>query len=188
MFLVPAAFTVHAARSVEAAEAVAHYTATTVNINPGNRAASDTLKIDLLRWSTDTERDQLLDAFKDEKTFFEALKRQPSVGYIWTSASVGFSVRYAYRVPASGDAERIILITDRHLESGGPQAWTTAVKFSAPEYPYTLIELRMGQTGGEGKMSIAGTVGADAAARTLALENYAGAPQMLKTVKKATTP
>ena len=163
------------------------FSATTsgINIGTGEAGKSDTLRVDLRRWSTDAERDQLLSAFtKSEKDFVDALAKQPGAGYLWTSGSVGFTVRYAYRLPLAGGGDRIILATDRRLNSGGPGPWTAAPASGAHDYPFTVIELRIATGVGEGRMSLAGTVGADAEAKTVALDGYASAPVLLKNVKR----
>jgi hypothetical protein len=184
-----AAFGLVAVRAQTAAEnkLVARFSATTagIDIGTGEAGKSDALKVDLLRWSTDAERDQLLSAFmKSEKDFADALAKQPSAGYVWTSGSVGFTVRYAYRLPLAGGGDRIILATDRRLNSGGPGPWTAAPASGAHDYPFTLIELRIAKGGGEGRMSLAGAVGVDAEAKAVALDGYASAPALLKNVKR----
>ena len=178
-----------AARAETAADntLAARFSATTVGVDIGTGEAgkSDTLKADLLRWSTDAERDQLLSAFtKGEKDFVDALAKQPSAGYLWTSGSVGFTLRYAYRLPLAGGGDRVILVTDRRLNSGGPGIWAAAGAAGGHDYPFTLIELRIARGMGEGRMSLAGTVGADAEARTVTLDAYATAPVLLKNVKR----
>jgi len=182
MLLIPAALVaVLAGTTAQAADPVAHYTATTININPGNGSKSDGIKIDLLRWSTDAERDQLVAAFKDEKQFLDVLQKQPTVGYIWTSGSVGFSLRYAYRTMLAGGMERIILATDRRIDSGGSQPWKATLKPNAKEYPFTVVELHVTKAGvGEGKMSVSAMVTTDNEAKTIALEGYAAAPLALR--------
>jgi len=172
-----------AATFADAADPVARFSATTVNINPGNGAKSDDLKIDVLRWSTDAERDQLVPAFADEKQFLELLQKQPSVGYIWTSGSVGFAVRYAYRSMLPDGGERVVLVTDRRLDSGGPHSWEALPQGGGKEAPYTVIELRTSKVGGEGKMSLSTPAAIDTDAKTIALANYAAAPVVLKGVK-----
>jgi hypothetical protein len=160
-------------------------TTTGINIGTGEAGKSDTLRIDVLRWSTDAERDQLQSAFtKGEKDFVDALAKQPSAGYVWTGGSVGFTLRYACRLQLADGGDRIILVTDRRLNSGGPSPWTATPASSAHDFPYTLIELRMTKGVGEGRMSLAGNVGVDAEAKTVALDGYSSAPVLLKNVKR----
>jgi hypothetical protein len=172
------------ATAAEPAAPITRFSATTVAVNPGNGEKGDTLRVDVLRWSTDAERDQLVTALmKDEKQFGEALQKQPSLGYIWTRASVGFSIRYASRTPLPAGGERVVLVTDKPLHSGGVDMWKSTIQPRSEAYPFTLIELHTTRAGGEGKISIAGNVGIDPASKTLGLENYATAPVLLRGVK-----
>src|SRR5437870_12813642 len=92
---------------------VENFTATAVNVT----GAPDPLKIDLLRWSTDAEREQVFTALsgKGENEFMSVLAKQPTLGYIWTSESAGYSVRYAYKTSLSDGGERVIIATDKKL-------------------------------------------------------------------------
>ena len=160
---------------------IEHITATSANVT----GAPDPVKIDLLRWSTDTERDQFLAAFaKGEKDLAAALDKAPTLGYVWTSESAGYSVRYAHRVQAP-DGERLIFATDRLLGSWNPQLWKPVGNAAASDYPFTLIELRFNRRGdGEGKTSLTGKIIVDAQAKTLALENYSAATVSIKGAKR----
>ena len=114
-----------------------------------------------------------------------SLNKAASVGMLWTSETVGYSIRYAYRVPQPDGSERIILATDRRLG-----AWNNAWKTPAGsptdiDYPFSVIELRLTATGtGEGKVSLTTPINVDSLAKSIALENYGGAPIMLKAVKR----
>src|SRR2546428_11156333 len=95
------------------------FTATAVNVT----GAPDPLKIDLLRWSSAAEREQVFNALseKGEKEFLSVLSKQPTLGYIWTSESAGYSVRYAYETTTPDGGERVIVATDKPLGSWNPQ-------------------------------------------------------------------
>src|SRR5262249_51332938 len=102
--------------------------ATTDNVS----GAPDPVRVDLLRWSTDAERDQLLSAWTSpgaavtapaagerggargrggrggapvdappatpEGSLAAALGKVPTVGYVWSSETAGYSVHYAARL------------------------------------------------------------------------------------------
>jgi hypothetical protein len=164
---------------------VERFTGTTVNLNPG---AGENLKIDVFRWSTDAERDALLGVLKEkgDSGVGATLEKAPTAGYIWDSGSLGYSLRYAQKLTLPDGGERIILVTDRPIGSWGREAWKATGQGAAPGYPFTLIELRLSKQGrGEGKMSLAARVAADADARTVTLENYAAAPVLINNVKRA---
>jgi len=163
---------------------VARYTATTANTSsPG-----DPVRFDLLRWSTDAERNQLFAAVgaTGESTLAGLLQRAPTIGYIWTTESAGYPLRYAYRAAMPDGGERIIMAIDRQLGSYEPQRWKLTGGAKLMDYPFTIIELHFSKAGlGEGKASLATKVDADKDAKTIALENYGGAPVLFMGVKKS---
>ena len=113
-----------------------------------------------------------------------SLNRAASVGVLWTSETVGYSIRYAYRVATPDGSERIILATDRRLGAWN-NAWKTPSGSTDIDYPFSLIELRLTGTGtGEGKVSLTTPINVDSTAKSIALENYGSAPIMLKAVKR----
>ncbi|MBI4265032.1 MAG: hypothetical protein HY657_11720 [Acidobacteria bacterium] len=156
---------------------------TVVNVR---QEAGRTLTVDLIRWSTDEERDKLTAAVDGtgDTTLLDALKAMPTVGYIWTGESVGYQVRYAHRLSLADGGERVILATDRRLGSYQITPWQPDGAAPDVDYPFTLIEMRLQRNGvGEGKMSLTTKVAADAEAKTIALESYAAAPVLLKDVR-----
>ena len=162
---------------------VENFTATSVNVT----GAPDPLKIDLLRWSTDAEREQVFNALSDkgEKEFMDVLSKQPTLGYIWTSESAGYSVRYAFQTSMPDGSERVIIATDKRLGSWNPQIWKPAGSATVNSYDFTVIELRLNRKRGigEGKSSLFAKVGPDKTSKTVTLENYAAAAVVLKDVK-----
>jgi len=136
---------------------------------------------------TDAEREQVFQALseKGEKEFLSVLSKQPTLGYIWTSESAGYSVRYAYQTTTPDGGERVIVATDKPLGSWNPQIWKAAGTATASPYEFTVIELRFNRRRGtgEGKSSLFAKVTADKATKTIALENYAAAKVVLKDVK-----
>jgi hypothetical protein len=158
--------------------------ATTANTSSSGEA----VRFDVLRWSTDAERDQVFTAIGadgDSAALLGLLQKAPTVGYIWTSESAGYPVRYAYRVPTADGGERVILAIDRQLGMYEPQRWKLASTATRTDYPFTVIELHLSKAGtGEGKTSLTAKVVADKDAKSIALENYAAAPVVFQGVKK----
>ncbi len=158
-----------------------HFTGTAVNVT----GAGDPIQVDLLRWSTDAEREQIVAAAeKGDKELLAALERGQTLGYIWTSESAGYSVRFAHRMPSPDGSERIILATDHPLGNWNPQIWRATGTAKGNNYPFAVLELRLTRKGGEGKSSLFAKVIIDKEARTLALENYSAATLVLKDVKR----
>ena len=105
-------------------------------------------------------------------------------GYLWTSESTGYSVRYAFRLPQPDGGERIILATERRLGAWN-DLWKPAGTASPSNYEFSIIELRLNPKGeGEGKASLTGKVILDGEAKTLALDGYSALPIVFKGVKK----
>ncbi len=113
-----------------------------------------------------------------------AIGKAPTVGYLWTNEVVGYSIKYAYRIPMPDGGERIILATDRRL-GAGTVGWKPLGTAAPTDYEFTLIELRMDSKGlGEGKTSLTSKVTFESQAKTLALENYAATPAIFQSVKR----
>jgi hypothetical protein len=108
----------------------------------------------------------------------------PTVGYLWSSEVAGYSLRYAAKLSAQDGGERILLITDRRLGANN-DLWKPAAGSPATNYDFSVIELRLPAKGiGEGKTSLTGKLAVDGAAKVFALDNYAAAPVIFKTVTK----
>jgi hypothetical protein len=111
-----------------------------------------------------------------------AIKAAPTLGYIWTDGVTGYSIKYAWRSPATEDRERIVLVTDRRLDSHATD-WMPASS-AAADADFTVIEMRIDRQGiGEGKTSLTTGVAIDTEKKTLALEGYAAAPAWLKVTR-----
>jgi hypothetical protein len=178
MIAVPA---VHA----QVAGAIERFQGTTANIS----GAGQPVRIDILRWSTDAQGGQLVTALaKSENDFKTALAALPTQGYVWTSESAGYVVKYAFRAANPDGSERIVIATDRRLGSWDPSVWKPAANGAATNYEFTVLELRIdARKVGEGKASVSTRIAADAAAKIVALENYAAAPVVLRDVKRTTS-
>jgi len=136
--------------------------------------AGETITIDLIRWSTDAERDKVVGA-KDEKERLAALQASPNLGYIWRSGSgFGAFVRYAVKFKDAG-VERTVLITDADLS-----AWKGA---AAATPSYTLLEMAPVAGLTVGKLSVGGKITVDTANKTLKLDGFAAAPVAIRAVR-----
>jgi hypothetical protein len=159
---------------------IERYTAMTANVN----GAGEPVTIELLKWSTDADRDRLASvlAWYGEK---EVAGAMPTVGYLWTSGPAGYSIRYAYKIPATDGGQRIILMTDRKLGAWNPEAWKPTAVATADPSSFSVIELRLNRAGqGEGKTSLTTKVTYDQVTKSIGLENYAAQPVVLKGVAK----
>jgi len=149
--------------------------------------AGRTLSVDVIRWSTDAERDKVTAAAaKGDTALLDVLKGMPTQGYVWTGESVGYQVRYAWKGTLPNGAERIVFATDKPLGSYELTAWRAAPPAPETTYGFTVLEIRIPKGGaGEAKTSLAAKIGTDAAAKTLALEDYAAAPVIVKNMRRS---
>lgn len=112
------------------------------------------------------------------------LQKANTVGFLWTSESAGYSIKYAYRVTGEG-GERIIFATDRRLGVWSDQWWKPTGTAAPTNLPVTVFELRFPATGdGEGRTTLTAKIVEDKAAESIAVENYSAQPIVFKTVKK----
>ena len=122
-----------------------------------------------------------------ERALAAALQTAKTVGYLWSSESAGYSLRYAYRLQQPDGSERIIFATDRRLGAWN-DLWKPTGGATATPYEFTVIELRLNAKGiGEGKTSLTGKITIDATAKTIALDGYAALPVVFKDVKRVST-
>jgi hypothetical protein len=122
-----------------------------------------------------------------------AVRTAPTLGYIWGEGVTGYSIKYAWRSPATVgrrvgrgfspvELHRVVLVTDRRLGVHAPD-WALPTS-PGPLPDFTVIELRLDAAGaGEGKISLSSGVVVDAAASTLALDRFAAAPTLLEVSK-----
>ena len=168
------------AAQVASNSAPERFTANAVNISNVGRTGSTPLDFVIERWSTDSERDRLMEIFKSKGPdgLLDALRDLPRVGYLRTPDSIGYDLRYARQMPGEDGGRRIVLITDRPIGF-----WEARNRPRTIDYPFTLVEMRIDGDGrGEGKLSIATkiTLNGD----VLVLEDYANQPVMLNDIRR----
>jgi len=116
--------------------------------------------------------------------FAAALRRAPTVGYLWTNDITGYSIKYAWHAPLGDGTERVILASDRRL-GAYENAWKSTA--SETDYVFTLIELRVGPKGViEGKTSLTNKIAVDKESNVVALDNYSAAAASLAPPRSST--
>jgi len=125
----------------------ARYEATAATAREG---ADTRVTIDILRWSTEEEIDEMISTLESGVDGVMAhLQDAPTLGYLWTAESVGYSIRYAARAEVEGAGARIILVLNDRFGTRNPTLWASDTEGDAP---YTVIELRVDARGrGEGR-------------------------------------
>jgi hypothetical protein len=159
------------------------FTAFAVDIsNTAPRARTSTVDVTINRWSTDTERDQLLSIFRDkgQDALLEALQKLPVVGYINTPGTLKYDLHFARQRSEVDGGRMVFLMTDRYIGQ-----WEAVNRPRTIDYPFTLIQLQLDKDGnGVGKASVYTKI-TQAKDGTIELENFSSQPVMLNEVRKA---
>jgi hypothetical protein len=168
------------------AAALERYVALAVNLGgtPGPTGAG-TVEITIDNWSTDAQRDQLMKVLIDKgpEKLLDTLQKMPRVGSIRTPNSIGYDLHYARKNPLDDGGDQIVLATDRYIGF-----WEAANRPRTVDYPFTLIEMRVGKDGfGEGKMSLFTKVTYDKKKNQIVLEDYGSQPVLLTQVRREST-
>jgi hypothetical protein len=151
-------------------------------IAQGQVGVSGTAQVQIVinRWSTDEERQTVLNATadKDERSVAKALASLDPVGYFREISKRGYDLRYA-RKRTEGDTTVIILATDRPIAMFETTQNTRSFKHNV-----SIIELRVDAEGnGEGTLAAGVRIRFDKEKNQLVLENYSFAPLRLANVK-----
>ncbi|MGE5357410.1 MAG: hypothetical protein ACM3NQ_00215, partial [Bacteroidales bacterium] len=126
------------------------FTAFAANLSGRGRAAQ-TVDIEIKHWSTDAQRDELLQVLrnKGEQALLDALQKMPVVGTIRTPDSLAYDLHYARSQPWDDGGEQVLIATDRYINY-----WEAANASRTLQYPFTVIQMRVKGTGqGEGRLS-----------------------------------
>jgi hypothetical protein len=163
----------------------AKLTATTANMTPAGKQ----LRLQILEWPSEDARAEAIASLAAGAEAATPLAKLPTVGYVWPAESpVGYSVKYAHRVPDSNGGERITLVTDKRLGSYEFRGWSVDGG-AASSAPYSVIELYLPASGnGTGNLSLKSEVVIDEAAGTVTLKDGAGTAPLLTDVRLDTAP
>lgn len=158
---------------------LATFTAFAVSMSSGGAGV---VEIAITRWSTDAERQGLIDVLKQKGSpaAVDALQKLPQVGYIKSPESLGDALFFARSNPQPDGSTQIVIATDRPMSFAGLRAPGAASKYDA-----TIIELRIQKDGkGEGKIVLAGKASFDEKTGKVGISNYQGEPVRLMQVKE----
>jgi hypothetical protein len=140
------------------------------------------LYLTLNRWSEDAERERVHKAVSESGpgAVLDALRDVAAIGYLRWPGGLEYAVRYARRVTRSDGTTDIVLLADRPLWVW----WEGAGVTRSTDYPFTVIQVRMGKDGrGEGRSSLTTTVGADREAG-IALSDFAKSAVVMNNVRR----
>ena len=167
------------AASPQIEDTPARFAAAAVNMN---RGVAGTLEIIVNRWSSDADRDRLMQVMFDKgpQRLLGALQDLPRMGYLRTPGHIGWDIQFARHMPAKDGGERIVLVTDRHMSFR-----EIANRHRSVDYPFTVIELNLQPNGkGDGKMTVATKITGDRNGNVVTLENYEISPVLLTKVTR----
>ena len=158
------------------------YVANAVNMGDVGRSGAGTIEMVVSRWSSEAETARLTQVLleKGADKLLDTLRETPKVGYIRTPNSIGYDLHFARKVPLEDGGERVVLATDRYISF-----WEQWVRPRTIDYPFTVIEMRIGPDGtGEGKLSLATRIVAEKDTNLIVLENYGTQPVLLTSVRR----
>lgn len=154
-----------------------------VNPGMGPRGMGSTIvDIAINRWSTDADRQAMIDTLKakGEMALFDLLQKMPAVGTIRLPNTIGYDLHYAYQVPDENGGRRIYIATDRPI-----RFFEATLETRSFQYPFTMIEMHLDKNDhGQGKVSVATKISISKNGQLLELENYGPLPVLLNDIKK----
>jgi hypothetical protein len=156
------------------------FTATTIRPDP-EIADSTAVEIDIVRWSTEREKDRFARTLLSEgpAALLAELRDARPVGAIQSPGTLPWNLRFAWQERTPDGGRRILMLTDRPIDW-----WELLLGSPTLEYPFTLIELRLNVEGeGEGRLSVATRIVVDPSLDLIELENYDDAPIRLTAVR-----
>jgi len=161
------------------AQHLEQFSAFAVNLQgarPGDRSMSGVIQITIDRWSSEAERNALIDAFdsKGQDGLLNALERMKPTGYIKLPNTLGYDLRFTREIRNPDGGRRIIVGTDRRM--------TASEEVNKPittDYPFTIIELRVNKANvGEGRLSALTKIKTNKKEGTIELEAYGDAAKL----------
>jgi len=167
---------------VSAQDVKESFTGFAINMNSGPKTAVVDFTIE--RWSTDTERDTLLEIITSERDptdkLLRTLQKMPKVGYIRTPQTLAWDLRFARENPLEDGGRRIVLATDRPIGFAEARNQPRSI-----DYPFTIVEIRLDKNNkGEGKILAGTKIYVDKKTNQIVLENYAQQPVRFNEIHK----
>jgi len=153
-------------------------TVSTVGLPP----SQVTIEISIDRWSTNAERDRLVETLKGKgpRALLAVLRGLPSIGYIGSATSRGWYLRFAQTRPLDDGGRQVIIATDRPMSF----ADTRSPRDRNDDYPFSLIDIRFDRSGtGVGKLAYASNLTHNTKTGTIEIDNYGGEPVRLASVR-----
>jgi len=145
--------------------------------------AGSMAQINIYRWSSDAERDEILGVIKSAKSgdrdVAKALRGQEKAGYAFMSGRQGYPLRYAREFKMGDGKRQIILATDRPVSF--QEGYTDSM---AGDFDVTIIILNVDENGkGDGILSVGTEVKWDDQTNKIEPTNMSSQPVKLTNVR-----
>jgi hypothetical protein len=145
--------------------------------------AGSMVQINIYRWSSDAERDEILGVIKSAKSgdrdVAKALRGQEKAGYAFMSGRQGYPLRYAREFKTGDGKRQIILATDRPVSF--QEGYTDSM---AGDFDVTIIILNVDENGkGDGILSVGTEVKWDDQTNKIEPTNMSSQPVKLTNVR-----
>jgi competence protein ComGC len=139
--------------------------------------------INIYRWSSDAERDELLGVIKSAKSgdrdVAKALRGQEKAGYAFMAGKQGYPLRYAREFKKADGKRQLILATDRPVSF--QEGYTDSM---AGDFDVTIIILNVDENGkGDGILSVGTEVKWDDKTNKIEPTNMSSQPVKLTNVR-----
>jgi hypothetical protein len=156
-------------------------TAFAVNLSGVGRTRPQTLDIVIERWSTDDEKQKLLDTLVekgDDKLLDMVQKIKPRAGFIRTTQSLGWDIQVARYGELPDGGHRILFVTDRPMSF-----YELRNNTRSRDYDFMVCEIRLDKDGkGQGKLAGGTKITYDKDTKQVTIENYGQEPVRLTSV------
>jgi hypothetical protein len=154
-------------------------------VSPGGvytRAVATQVEVTVSRWSNADETARFIRTLKEDgpEELLDVVRGAKSVGTIRTPGNLAYDLRFAQQETMGDGVRRVVLITDRPISF-----WEAVNRPRSIDYPFTLIELRLKNGEGEGKLNLATRIDVSRSGKMFELENYDSQPIQLNEVKQA---
>ena len=143
----------------------------------------DRYRVRIERWSSDAERDQLVQAIGEHGTtdLLKGMRDVRAVGHLEWPGGLEYSIKYARRMPRAEGGSDIILVLDRPVWAWWPDAKAAGISTNDP---YTVVQLRVDTSGkGEGRFAAPAHVAPDKTAG-LTVTDYGSRAALMTDVQR----
>jgi hypothetical protein len=157
---------------------------TAIALDPSNVGSSQagTLEITVERWSTDAERQRLLDALAEHgtsKLLSMLQKIRPRAASISAPGRLAWDIGYTQWQPGEDGGYRLVFASGRPMSLRELRA-----NARSRDYEFMVCEIHMGANGvGEGTLAPVAKIAYDKKRTRLEIENYASQPVRLTEVR-----